>query len=195
MSAYQRLRWKRVLNDCKHAQQELELVQGLNREAAPMFQEYYEKFLMENDLDLNDLNRQHADKIREAYDIPEAVEIDGSVPVEADDASLIVDVENRDKTEEEQLTEDDIVLHGIFAKLFKKIARDFALLEDVKQTLETINAFMLHLKRTNPELEKELNQHLEVGSENAILKAIEYKENLNLARSKRQKYRDVTDER
>ncbi len=82
-----------------------------------------------------------------------------------------------------------------YQKLFKKIARDFALLEDVKQTLETINAFMLHLKRTNPELEKELNQHLEVGSENAILKAIEYKENLNLARSKRQKYRDVTDER
>jgi hypothetical protein len=122
MGAYQKLRWKRVLNDCKHAKQELDLVQSLNREVAPLFQEYYEKFLTEHDLDLDELNRQHADKIREAYDIPEAIEIDGSVPIESDSASLIVDVENRDKTEEEQLTEDDIVLHGIFAKLFKKIA-------------------------------------------------------------------------
>jgi len=122
MGAYQKLRWKRVLNDCKHAKQELDLVESLNREVAPSFQEYYEKFLTERDLDLDELNRQHADKIREAYNIPEAIEIDGSVPVEADSSSLIVDVEKRDKTEEEQLTEDDIVLHGIFAKLFKKIA-------------------------------------------------------------------------
>jgi|TARA_R100001163_G_C5001808_1_gene150686 hypothetical protein len=122
MSAYQRLRWKRVLNDCKHATEELELVQGLNREAAPMFQEYYEAFLAEHEIDLDELNRQHADRIREAYDIPESTEIDGSVPLEIDDSSLIVDVEKRDKTEQEQLSEDDIVLHGIFAKLFKKIA-------------------------------------------------------------------------
>jgi hypothetical protein len=122
MSAYQRLRWKRVLNDCKHAKQELELVESLNREVGPMFQEYYEMFLEEHSLDLNDLNRQHAQRINEAYHIPEAVEIDGSVPVAADESSLIVDVERRQKSEEEQLTEDDIVLHGIFAKLFKKIA-------------------------------------------------------------------------
>ena len=82
-----------------------------------------------------------------------------------------------------------------YQKLFKKIARDFALLEDVKQTLETMNAFMQHLRTTNPELEKESGQNLEVGSENAILKAMEYDANLNLARSKRQKYKDVTDER
>jgi len=122
MRAYQRLRWKRVLNDCKHAKQELDLVESLNREVAPMFQEYYEAFLSEHDLSLDELNRQHAEKIREAYNIPEATDIDGSVPLEADDTSLIVDVERRDKTEQQQLTEDDIVLHGIFAKLFKKIA-------------------------------------------------------------------------
>ena len=122
MSAYQRLRWKRGLNDCKHAQQELDLVQSLNREAAPLFQEYYEAFLVDHNLDLNELNRQHAERIKEAYNIPEATEIDGSLPLEANDASLIVDVEKRDKTQQEQLSEDDIVLHGIFSKLFKKIA-------------------------------------------------------------------------
>lgn len=110
------------MNDCKHAKQELDLVVSLNREVAPSFQEYYETFLTQNGLDLNELNHQHAEKIREAYDVPEATEIDSSVPVEAGPASLIVDVEKRDKTEEEQLTEDDIVLHGIFTKLFKKIA-------------------------------------------------------------------------
>tara|TARA_B100000287_G_scaffold406141_1_gene430299 strand:- start:73 stop:768 length:696 start_codon:yes stop_codon:yes gene_type:complete len=122
MSAYQRLRWKRVLNDCKHAKEELEIVEGLNREISPLFQEYYEAFLSEHNLDLNELNKKHAERIREAYDIPEATEIDGNLPLEGDETSLIVDVETRDKTEEEQLSEDDIVLHGIFSKLFKKIA-------------------------------------------------------------------------
>ena len=122
MSAYQRLRWKRVLNDCKHAKEELEIVEGLNREISPLFQEYYEAFLSEHNLDLNELNKKHAERIREAYDIPETTEIDGNLPLEGDETSLIVDVETRDKTEEEQLSEDDIVLHGIFSKLFKKIA-------------------------------------------------------------------------
>lgn len=122
MSAFQRLRWKRVLNDCKHAKEELELVEGLNREISPLFQEYYEAFLSEHELDLNELNKKHAERIREAYDIPETTEIDGNLPLEDDGTSLIVDVETRDKTEEEQLSEDDIVLHGIFSKLFKKIA-------------------------------------------------------------------------
>ena len=115
MSAFQRLRWKRVLNDCKHAKEELELVEGLNREISPLFQEYYEAFLSEHELDLNELNKKHAERIREAYDIPETTEIDGNLPLEDDGTSLIVDVE-------EQLSEDDIVLHGIFSKLFKKIA-------------------------------------------------------------------------
>ena len=122
MNAYQRLRWKRVLNDCKHAKEELELVEGLHREISPQFQEYYEAFLSEHDLDLNELNKKHAERIREAYDIPETTEIDGNLPLENDGASLIVDVETRDKTEKEQLSEDDIILHGIFSKLFKKIA-------------------------------------------------------------------------
>ena len=122
MSAYQRLRWKRVLNDCKHAKEELDLVESLNREVAPMFQEYYEEFLRECDLDLDELNRRHAERIREAYNIPETTEIDGSVPLASDSTSLIVDVQSREKTDDEQLTEDDVVLHGIFAKLFKKIA-------------------------------------------------------------------------
>jgi hypothetical protein len=122
MSAYQRLRWKRVLNDCKHAKQELDLVQSLNREVSPLFQEHYEAFLTEHDLDLNELNRQHSERIREAYNIPEATDIDGSVPLESDGTSLIVDADPREKTDDEQLNEDDIVLHGIFSKLFKKIA-------------------------------------------------------------------------
>ena len=110
------------MNGCKHALEELELVQSLNREISPEFQEHYEGFLCENNLDLNELNEKHAERIREAYNIPEATEIDGSLPVPADDGTLIVDVEVRDKSDEEQLTEDEIVLHGIFAKLFKKIA-------------------------------------------------------------------------
>jgi hypothetical protein len=82
-----------------------------------------------------------------------------------------------------------------YQQLFKKIARDFVLLEDLRKTMHRMNAFISAVRRINPELAEEIEEDMEVGSESAILKAIEYKNNLEQPRNKRRKYRDVTDDR
>ena len=122
MGAYRKLKWKRVLNECRFLKEEYELIKSMSREAAPLFQEHYEGFLVEHELDLTQLNLEHADKIKEAYDIPETEEIDGSVPLTASCGTLTVINQAIEKPEEVQLTEDETVLHAIFSKLFKKIA-------------------------------------------------------------------------
>ena len=122
MSQYQRLRWKRLLNDCKHAQQELEFVTAINKEAAPLFQEYYENFLHSHQIDLQQLNQENSERIQEAYGIPEITEIECDASVQSDSAALIAGIESRDQTPQEKLSEDDIALQNAFSKLFKKIA-------------------------------------------------------------------------
>ena len=69
------------------------------------------------------------------------------------------------------------------------------LLEDLRKTMNRMNSFIDAVRRINPELAEEIEENLEVGSESAILKAIEYKDNLEQPRNKRRRYRDVTDDR
>ena len=94
------------------------------------------------------------------------------------------DFDNGEKELEEQ-----------YQKFFKKIARDFVLIEDLRRTINSMNSLIETIRRVNPEWAEEIEENMEVGSENAILKAIEYKNNLEKPRSKRRKYRDVTDDR
>ena len=122
MGVYKKLKWKRVLNECRYLKEESELVKSMSREAAPFFQEHYESVLAEYQLDLNQLNRDNAERIKEAYNIPETEEIDGSLPLTSSCSSLMVMNKIIEKPEEVQLTEDEIVLHATFSKLFKKIA-------------------------------------------------------------------------
>ena len=122
MAAYQKLKWRRTLNEYKFAKEEQTIVQSINREAAPLFQEHYEGVLAEHGIDLNTLNREHATQIKSAYNLPEADPIGGSVPQTSSCESLIPMEASIEKTEEVQLTEDEIVLHQVFSKLFKNIA-------------------------------------------------------------------------
>ena len=47
MGAYQKLKWKRTLNEYKFIKEEYDLVKTLARESAADFQEYYESFMLE----------------------------------------------------------------------------------------------------------------------------------------------------
>ena len=123
MGAYKRLRWKQALNEYRFIKEEQEIVQSLAREAAPLFQQYYEGFLLRYDIDLEKLNQQNADRIQQAYNIMESDW--GDVPVPAEGASctqVVPAVPIQEKTEEQQLSEDEHIIHQIFTKLFKTIA-------------------------------------------------------------------------
>lgn len=80
-----------------------------------------------------------------------------------------------------------------YQKMFKKIARDFAMLEDIKQIVSSMNAMLEIMRRIDPEVTSELEEELVAERDNAVLKAIEYKNNLEKPRSKRNNYKDVND--
>ena len=121
MGVYQKLKWKKTLNEYKFLKEELSLTKSMNRETAPDFQEYYESFLKKRDVSLDDLNHKHQEEIKQAYGLED--EISGDVPVvESTGTDLVPSTMNTEKTEDVQMTEDEIAIHNLFSKLFKSIA-------------------------------------------------------------------------
>jgi hypothetical protein len=122
MSAYQKLKWKKTLNEFRFLKEEREIIKTLSLAINPEFQEYYEQFLVEHKIDLSELNQKHHNRIKKAYNIEEEQEI-GEVPmIEAGSEDLMVCNVPAEKPENIQLTEDEIVIHSLFSKLFKGIA-------------------------------------------------------------------------
>jgi len=97
VSASQKLKWKKLLNQLRYFYGELELVEEISTAAAPDFQQYYETFCVKNDIDRGNLNKEHAGHIDEVYGPGNS--------------------EGAQKPDEEKTEIDEI-----FAKLFKKIA-------------------------------------------------------------------------
>ena len=82
-----------------------------------------------------------------------------------------------------------------YQKMFKKMARDFATIEDLEGMMSKMNFLLEVLRRSNPELVEEFKGDAVRERETAVLKAMEYKNNLEKPRSKRTKYKDVSDGR
>ena len=82
-----------------------------------------------------------------------------------------------------------------YQKMFKKIARDFATIEDLESLLSKMNFIMEIMRRSNPEIAEDFKEDAIIERETAVLKAMEYKNNLEKPRSKRNKYKDVSDGR
>jgi hypothetical protein len=122
MSVHKKLKWRKTFNEYKYLSQEHRIIKSICREVAPEFQEYYEAFLKQNGHDLADLNRQHNEAIKEAYGISEDDEI-GDLPVaDVDCENLILTEWAELSSDKSQMSDDEIALHNLFSKLFKKIA-------------------------------------------------------------------------
>ena len=120
MAAYQKLKWKRALNEYRFIKEEYDILKSISREIAPLFQEHYERILKENGIDLNKLNNENKEKINDAYGESAPT---GSVPIQTSDCTDMVPSEEIiEKSEKVQLTEDEIAIHNVFSKLFKSIA-------------------------------------------------------------------------
>ena len=61
MSAYQKLKWKKTVNEFKFISEELKLIKSIARSAASDFQKYYESYLESKALDLHQLNQENKD--------------------------------------------------------------------------------------------------------------------------------------
>jgi len=121
VSAFQRQKWKRSVNEYKFIREELKITKAICSEAGALFEEHYHAFLARHNVDLAKLNQDNAKKIKEAYNIQD--EPAGSVPmVSSDCTELIPSMQPVEKTEKVEMSEDDIALHSVFSKLFKSIA-------------------------------------------------------------------------
>jgi len=121
MGISEKLKWKRTINRLRFLYEEYELVKDLTHEGATEFQEYYEVYCAQNDIDRQKLNKEHAEKIAAAYGPLPAVP--SQIPVSADTEDLVLyDGTEEEEGNEYELTQDELEIHESFNKVFKKLA-------------------------------------------------------------------------
>ena len=121
MSASTKLKWRRHLNDLRHANEELEFVREIIAVSAEEFQEHYEQYCAKNNIDLKKLNRDNSDRIQEAYaheegEMHQIASDDDKQSAPSAEAGP-VDIE-----EKYEMTEEEQEIHNTFSKIFKKLA-------------------------------------------------------------------------
>ena len=130
MALYQKLRWKKSVNEFKFVTEELKLVKSIGRSAAEDFQKFYEGYLKSKALDLHQLNKENKKRIN-AQERPNTPTPDSSALTRASTCTDLVvyrSIYSAEETEQVEaeytVSQDDIELHEAFAKLFKKIAME-----------------------------------------------------------------------
>ena len=129
MSASNKLKWIRALTKLRYMHEELDLVEQLSKAAAGAFQEHYELFCDERDIDLSELNTQHKESIKKAYkgSADSAPQMQSGAIRHTGSYEMELYVASKEVTEQEEELEyvqdtDAIEVHVAFSKLFKKIA-------------------------------------------------------------------------
>ena len=125
MAASDKISWKRMVNEIRFLHNEKTLVEEVNKESAPLFQEHYVRFAAENGLDLVSLNAKNSDTIDKLYGKP-APKISSEEFSDFEDPSpgaLVPYQKTEDNKETEYSeTQDDLEIHESFKKLFKRLA-------------------------------------------------------------------------
>ena len=129
MSVTQKLKWKRALSRLKFSYEEAALLKEISRDSAAEFQEYYEVFCAKNDVDIEKSNKDNKERIDKLYGRRTEDPLPPPPPPEneVDNTALSVydgtgDPIEAEANEEYQMTKDELEMHDIFSKLFKKIA-------------------------------------------------------------------------
>ena len=128
MSASTKIRWRRYLNELRHAHEEIEFIREITKATANEFQIYYEEYCGRHELDLNNLNKTHSAKIEKAYGerSPQEMNIDGnSGQIALHEGAA--DEDGREQytaapEEEYKMTKDEQEIHDTFNKVFRKLA-------------------------------------------------------------------------
>jgi uncharacterized protein (DUF952 family) len=131
-----KLRWKRYLNELRFVHEEITLVEEINKDTSRDFQTYYERFCAREDIDLEELNHQHAQKVQTLYNTQTEEDSYHGSQLDPDNNCALVlhspplsKVLNSDETHERtqqaseyEMTQDEIEIHEAFHKVFRKIA-------------------------------------------------------------------------
>lgn len=120
-----RTKWKRLINEISFLYDEVSLIDELTKDAGIEFESYYRAFCAKNNVDRNQLNTEHRERIKDLYGKdPEILPQDIPVSEYSGDTSIVLsevettDEEQREFEEREMFKE----LHEDYNKLFKKLA-------------------------------------------------------------------------
>tara|TARA_R110002074_G_scaffold391918_1_gene577029 strand:+ start:707 stop:1402 length:696 start_codon:yes stop_codon:yes gene_type:complete len=125
MSVSQKLRWKRCLNRLRFAHEEVDLVGEISLKTGPDFQAYLERYCAENNINLRSLNKDHSEKVEEAYKNLRAEKQKGNLLGDDQDETQLNVLQSFDESvskEDIEFEREDSEIHETFSKLFKKIA-------------------------------------------------------------------------
>ena len=148
MSVSQKLRWRRYLNKLRFVHEEIEIVEEISTKTGPDFQAYLESYCAKNNINLRSLNRDHSEKVEEAYKNLRAEKQKGNLLGDCEDETEPDVLQFADENVSEENIEferEDTEIHETFSKLFKKIA------------------LYLHPDRLQKNLtEQEVKQHIDI---------------------------------
>ena len=125
MSVSQKLRWRRYLNKLRFVHEEIEIVEEISTKTGPDFQAYLESYCAKNNINLRSLNRDHSEKVEEAYKNLRAEKQKGNLLGDCEDETEPDVLQFADENVSEENMEferEDTEIHETFSKLFKKIA-------------------------------------------------------------------------
>ncbi len=126
MPINKKLKWRRCLSSLKFLHEELDYIKAVSRDAAPEFEAFYRKFCAEKNVNINELDRQHKQKLDKLYGRNVIADNETQDEPEIDNVSdTAIAVHNKkipQDDKEYQMTADEMVIHEAFTKLFKKIA-------------------------------------------------------------------------
>jgi len=127
MSVTKKLRWKRNLNYLRFCHEELEMVTTISNDTGAEFQEFYESYCWDNDIDLAELNRQHSEKLDDVYGRQKAEAASPPNFVSDPNTGEMVPhtpagASGDPEEPSYEMSKDDYEIHEAFSKLFKKIA-------------------------------------------------------------------------
>lgn len=123
MSATSKLRWMRLVNEIRFVHEEAELVTEVISAGEKEFNEYYLQYATQNNIDLQELNQKHQERVSAAY---APATSPGPVPPKEITGSLSVyqgaPLPERRVPSPYEMTQDELEVHDCFNKLFKSIA-------------------------------------------------------------------------
>ena len=122
----QKIKWKRLLNELEFLYEELDLANDICKEMNIDFEHYYRAYCARNNIDIDKLNRENAERLSELYGTkkPEQGE---EIPIsEYSGSTALVPVDSAETSNEDIEEPDDLGtykdLHQDFHKLFRKLA-------------------------------------------------------------------------
>jgi Asp-tRNA(Asn)/Glu-tRNA(Gln) amidotransferase A subunit family amidase len=128
VGASTKIRWRRYLNELRHAHAEIEFIKEISKVSSGEFQQYYEEYCVREQINLKDLNREHSQKIGETYNKKteekhfQAASGSQIILHEGDPLEDISEQYTSGAAEEYKMTKDEQEIHDTFNKIFRKLA-------------------------------------------------------------------------